>query len=137
MADGQIVWIIKRGDDVGELEPRTFPYEKRFSAQAGAHPARGYIEWTVDIWESERPDPPNRMAILEGDEDFMIAKSITMRTPVPVEQLPKVKKEGRYWYLLAYDLKIEISGACISLSAKWAQDKSVELIRTGLGVTLD
>lgn len=77
------------------------------------------------------------MAILEDDEDFMIAKSITMSTPVPVEQLPKVEEEGQYWYLLAYDLKIEVSGACISLSAKWAQDKSVELVRTGLGITLD
>ncbi|KAI1415137.1 hypothetical protein F5Y13DRAFT_196492 [Hypoxylon sp. FL1857] len=137
MADDQMKWIVKRGDEVGQRVHREFPYERRFRAEQGGHPLRGFQEWTVEIWESERANPPSRKAALLPDEDFMVSKSFTMRTPVPVEQLKKVEGEGEYWYVLEYDLKVEVSGACINLSAKWADDKSIELVRAGLGVVLD
>ncbi|KAI1391073.1 uncharacterized protein F4822DRAFT_442208 [Hypoxylon trugodes] len=130
MAQDQMEWLVKRGDDVAIREPQTFYYERRID-----HRARGRREFREVIWESRSSKPSNRKADLDNDEDFMVAKSILITTP-PVEQLPKIKHEGTLWYLFAYDLKVEVSGASIKLSAKWTKDRSVELIAECVNVVV-
>ncbi|KAI0849945.1 hypothetical protein F5Y00DRAFT_252593 [Daldinia vernicosa] len=89
MARGQMEWLVKRGDNIDTQAKKVRQYDLRFS-----HRARGVQTSTEMIYESRSAQPSDRKAELWVEDGFQMATQITIRTPCPVEQLPKVKEGG-------------------------------------------
>ncbi|KAI0381746.1 hypothetical protein F5Y04DRAFT_288292 [Hypomontagnella monticulosa] len=121
MAKDQMVWIIKRGDDIATCESNTLPYEIRYH-----HRERGCKEISANIWKSERADPPNRLPDLEADDKSKTMTGIRITTPA-VETLPQITEHGVTSYVFEYDLTMEVLGASVHFSATWVGDRSREI----------
>ncbi|KAI1654054.1 hypothetical protein F4813DRAFT_399429 [Daldinia decipiens] len=89
MAKGQMEWIVKRGENI-ETQGKTIrQYDRRFN-----HRTRGVQTSMEMIYESRSAQPSDIKAELWVEDSFEMATQITIRTPCPVEQLPKVKEGG-------------------------------------------
>ncbi|KAI1479726.1 hypothetical protein F4774DRAFT_425652 [Daldinia eschscholtzii] len=89
MARDQMEWVVKRGDNIETRGNKVRQYEVRYNSRA-----RGVHSSEEIIYESRNPHPSNRKAELWDEEGFQVAAKITVQTPCPIEQLPRVKQGG-------------------------------------------
>lgn len=111
-----------KGEDIESKKEYTFKYERRFPGPIHCH-----REFSEDIYQSSKYNPSTRKVEAWEEDGFFHAIVVNFRTPVWVSKLPKRLEGDNIWYVLEYDLEVEISGASITISAKWLKDKSVEV----------
>ncbi|KAI0457938.1 hypothetical protein F5B21DRAFT_512378 [Xylaria acuta] len=137
VARDQMEWIIMRGESVKTRSPRIYEYERYFEADEV-----GFVSFSEPIYRSSLRKPPKRMAENEGKElilnrrsepaEFQELAIINMKTPVPVEQLPKRGGTGFPHRLLIYRVEVNVSGACLVIKATSLGKEIGEKIISGL-----
>ncbi|KAI0517580.1 hypothetical protein F5B22DRAFT_654801 [Xylaria bambusicola] len=121
MAKEQMEWIILRGESVKSRKPRTYEYDKFFGIDDV-----GYVSFSEPIYRSNLAKPPKRLAENEPEHDpnkpsdptgFREHVVIDMKTPVPVEELPR-RRGIRYPHrVLEYKVEVNIQGSSLIIKA--------------------
>jgi hypothetical protein len=84
----------------------------------------GMVPFSEPIYCSRRSSPRKRLADNIAEEgpandpvEFQLHVIIDMMAPVPVEKLPKRDSRGSEYRVLAYSVKVNISGASLIIEA--------------------
>ncbi|KAJ2988293.1 hypothetical protein NUW58_g4053 [Xylaria curta] len=122
IARDQMEWIILRGDSVKTLSTQVYEYERYFEVDEV-----GFVSFSEPIYRSRLKCPPKRLAENEAQEgslsknieaaEFRKHVIIDMKTPVPVEQLPRRGDAEHPHRLLIYRVEVNISGASLIIKA--------------------
>ncbi|KAI0550830.1 hypothetical protein F4679DRAFT_594438 [Xylaria curta] len=122
VARDQMEWIVLRGESVKTRRPLTYEYERYFEADEV-----GFVSFSESIYRSSLRTPPKRMVENKKKEDisnsrggpaeFQKLATIEMKTPVPVEQLPRRGGTDFPHRLLVYRVEVNVSGACLVIKA--------------------
>ncbi|KAI1181192.1 hypothetical protein F4777DRAFT_592852 [Nemania sp. FL0916] len=114
----QMEWIIHRGESIEGQQPRVHEYVRIFDMDEV-----GYVSFSESIYRSNLEDPPARLEDNESKEnvrghaEFQKHVIIDMKTPVPVEQLPKRGGTEFPHRILRYCVEVNIAGASLVLKA--------------------
>ncbi|KAI1355987.1 hypothetical protein F5Y01DRAFT_301565 [Xylaria sp. FL0043] len=105
-ADGQMEWVIKRGDNISLQKAKTYSY--RLDWPLTEH---GYKNNTWSVYTCDDPSPPSRK-----EDHIQKAASFFYRTPKPVECFERVDKNNscsyRKW---SHEWKVVVSGASFDI----------------------
>ncbi|KAK5627494.1 hypothetical protein RRF57_003209 [Xylaria bambusicola] len=121
IARDQMEWIIFRGDSVKSRKPRTYEYDMFFDIDDV-----GYVSFSEPIYRSKLANPPKRLAENEPEHDpnmpsdpsdFREYVVIDMKTPVPVEKLPRRGGEEYPHRVLEYKVEVNVQGASLIIKA--------------------
>ncbi|KAI8950836.1 hypothetical protein F4801DRAFT_601851 [Xylaria longipes] len=137
VAQDQMEWIILRGESVKTRSPRVYEYERFFEADEV-----GFVSFSEPIYRSNLRTPPKRMAENEAKEhvqnrrgetaEFQKLVVIDMKTPVPVEQLPKRGGTEFPHRMLVYRVEVNVSGASLVIKATSLGKEIGEKVISGL-----
>ncbi|RYC57855.1 hypothetical protein CHU98_g8345 [Xylaria longipes] len=137
VAQDQMEWIILRGEIVKTRSPRVYEYERFFEADEV-----GFVSFSEPIYRSNLRTPPKRMAENEAKEhvqnrrgetaEFQKLVVIDMKTPVPVEQLPKRGGTEFPHRMLVYRVEVNVSGASLVIKATSLGKEIGEKVISGL-----
>ncbi|RYP20439.1 hypothetical protein DL765_002815 [Monosporascus sp. GIB2] len=107
MAEGQMKWAIRRGDDVETSHAKTFPYY------------RAYYLWETGkqvcyekIYTSTKSYPASRFG---SGYEIPLLTSVKWELPARVEELPVVRRDHRNHRRFDYEIQMEVSGASLDL----------------------
>ncbi|KAI1307114.1 hypothetical protein F5Y03DRAFT_405699 [Xylaria venustula] len=107
LADNQMQWVIKRGDDISLQKTKTYDYFQPWAADERGQPN---IEKTVHCCDDA--NPPSRM-----EEHIRPVATFTYQVPKPVETLEKVFKDKLNFYRMwRYEWKVSVSGASFDVT---------------------
>ncbi|TRX96234.1 hypothetical protein FHL15_002958 [Xylaria flabelliformis] len=120
VARDQMEWIVLRGESIKTRRPLVYEYERYFEVDEV-----GFVSFSEPIYRSNLRNPPKRMVENEEkeqvlnrrDAEFQQLAIIDMKTPVPVEQLPRRGGTGFPHRLLVYRVEVNVSGACLVIKA--------------------
>jgi hypothetical protein len=91
----------------------------------------GIVSFSEPIYRSSNREPPKRLAENEEKEEFQKYVIIDMKTPLPVENLPRGVREDYQHRILAYEVEVNISGASLVIKAT-SQGKNIgEIVISG------
>ncbi|KAI1080046.1 hypothetical protein F5B20DRAFT_590217 [Whalleya microplaca] len=124
MADNQMEWVIRRGQDISTEEAKSYIYDESFSLKQ-----TGYQPCALQIYTCTEMVPRCRV-----DERVQKLAEFSFSTPVPVEQLPKRKTNGPEHYKFEYDINMKVSGAALELSIMAG---NTEIAAKSISVTYD
>ncbi|KAI0866070.1 hypothetical protein F4860DRAFT_500098 [Xylaria cubensis] len=119
-ARDQMVWFVCRGESIKTRRPLIYQYERYFAANEA-----GFVSFSEPIYRSNLSTPPKRM--IENEKqgsnsrgeptEFQMFAIIDMKTPVPVEQLPRRGGTEFPHRTLVYQVEVNVSGACLVIKA--------------------
>ncbi|KAI0540237.1 hypothetical protein GGR58DRAFT_523015 [Xylaria digitata] len=122
LAREQMEWIIFRRESVEAKTPRVYEYERYFAMDE-----LGFVSFSEPIYRSNLVRPPNRLAeneVIKGNSDkpgepteFQKHVVIDMKSPVPVEKLPKRGGEEFPHRILIYRVEVSVLGASLVIKA--------------------
>ncbi|KAI0914156.1 hypothetical protein F4823DRAFT_638239 [Ustulina deusta] len=121
VARDQMEWIILRGESVKSQSSRVYEYERFFDIDEA-----GFVSFSEPIYRSNLAMPPKRLAENEAKNSlgrpgeypkFQKHVIIDMRTPVPVEELPRRGGAEFPHRVLVYQVEVNISGASLIIMA--------------------
>ncbi|KAI0431929.1 hypothetical protein F5Y09DRAFT_354444 [Xylaria sp. FL1042] len=121
IARDQMEWIIYRGENIETRSSRIFEYTRMFDIDEV-----GFVSFSEPIYRSNLKLPPKRLAANEemnnsntsgGFSQFQKHAVIDMKTPVPVEELPRRGGHGFPHRELDYQVEVNISGASLIMKA--------------------
>ncbi|KAI0437685.1 hypothetical protein F4803DRAFT_537506 [Xylaria telfairii] len=121
-AEDQMEWIVLRGESVETQSPRIYEYDRFFGLDE-----IGFVSFSEPIYRSNLRNPPKRMAENKQTEQILNRRGkptgfrehviIDMKTPVPVEKLPKLGGTEFPYRKLIYRVEVNISGASLVIKA--------------------
>ncbi|KAI1128368.1 hypothetical protein F5Y10DRAFT_277509 [Nemania abortiva] len=101
-AEGQMEWVVRRGENISLKEAKTYPYTCRFETDT-----RGLYRYTSNVYSCADENPPSR---IEGNVRRIAG--LTFQAPKPAEKYPKgenaIGVSYREWY---HEFKVVVSGA--------------------------
>ncbi|KAI1424734.1 hypothetical protein F5Y12DRAFT_796754 [Xylaria sp. FL1777] len=136
VARDQMEWIILRGESVTAHSSCIYEYERFFDADEV-----GFVSFSEPIYRSNLASPPKRLADNETKRnlnqpgepsEFQKHVIIDMRTPVPVEELPKRGGDEFPHRILIYKVEVNIFGASLMIKATSDGKKIGEKVILGL-----
>ncbi|KAI1283544.1 hypothetical protein F5Y07DRAFT_394448 [Xylaria sp. FL0933] len=114
VAREQMEWIILRGESVNAQSSRVYEYERYFDIDTV-----GFVHFSEPIYRSSSANPSKRLAENETGEpcEFQRHAIIDMRSPVPVEELPRRGGQEFPYRILYYQVEVNISGSSLVIKA--------------------
>ncbi|KAI0973390.1 hypothetical protein F4678DRAFT_477857 [Xylaria arbuscula] len=108
VADNQMQWVIKRGDDISLQKTKTYDYSRSWPADQ-----RGRANVTETVYCCDDVNPPSRL-----EEHIRPAASFTYQIPKPVEELDRVLKDDgwNFYHKWQYEWKVSVSGASFDMT---------------------
>ncbi|GAW13738.1 hypothetical protein ANO14919_031270 [Xylariales sp. No.14919] len=105
-ANGQMQWVIKRGEDISLKDSKTYEFTQHFELSG-----RGYQHLVLAILTCNDPNPPSRK---QGSVRDVAA--IDYQTTVPVENMQRKRnRNNEYYRSWAYGRKVVVSGASFDI----------------------
>ncbi|KAI0467976.1 hypothetical protein F4859DRAFT_506405 [Xylaria cf. heliscus] len=106
IADNQMQWAIKRGQDISTVKPKRYPYDFQWNV---LH--RGIGNCILSIFTSTDKHPSSRL-----NSTVYLHSTIEFQTPGPVQELILERKNQRYFWTWEFKVKMQVSGAALTIS---------------------